>query len=149
MRQRDTKNYSDFGSTFNYKLASRIKLANNLNFRFAGSTGFRAPSIHQIYYNVTSTLYTNGQLREVGTFSNDSKIAEDFGIPKLKQETSKSASVGFTYKIPAANLTFTADGYFTRIDDRIVLTDQFTGALVNALGVNGAQFFANFHRYRN
>lgn len=137
------ENYSDFGSTFNYKLASRIKLANNLNFRFAGSTGFRAPSIHQIYYNVTSTLYTNGQLREVGTFSNDSKIAEDFGIPKLKQETSKSASVGFTYKIPAANLTFTADGYFTRIDDRIVLTDQFTGALVNALGVNGAQFFAN------
>lgn len=137
------ENYSDFGSTFNYKLASRIKLANNLNFRFAGSTGFRAPSIHQIYYNVTSTLYTNGQLREVGTFSNDSKIAEDFGIPKLKQETSKSASVGFTYKIPAANLTFTADGYFTRIDDRIVLTDQFTGSLVNALGVNGAQFFAN------
>lgn len=137
------ENYSDFGSTFNYKLASRVKLDKNFNLRFAGSTGFRAPSIHQIYYNVTSTLYTNGQLMEVGTFSNDSEIAERFGIPKLKQETSKSGSVGFTYKVPAANLTFTADGYFTRIDNRIVLTDQFTGPLVNALGVNGAQFFAN------
>jgi iron complex outermembrane receptor protein len=37
------------------------------------------------------------------------------GIPKLKQETSKSASVGFTYKIPSVNLTFTADGYFTEL----------------------------------
>ena len=114
------ENYSDFGSTFNYKLASRIKVADNFNLRFAGSTGFRAPSIHQIYYNVTSTLFTSGQLLEVGTFSNDSKIANLLGIPKLKQETSKSASVGFTYKIPSANLTITADGYFTRIDDRIL-----------------------------
>lgn len=145
------ENYSDFGSTFNYKLASRIKLDDNLNFRFAGSTGFRAPSIHQIYYNVTSTLFTNGQLLEVGTFSNDSRIANLLGIPSLKQETSKSASVGFTYRIPAANLSFTADGYFTRIDDRIVLTGQFTRAAVSpqaqaafdTAGVNAAQLFAN------
>ncbi len=145
------ENYSDFGSTFNYKLASRIKLDDYLNFRFAGSTGFRAPSIHQIYYNVTSTLFTNGQLLEVGTFSNDSRIANLLGIPSLKQETSKSASVGFTYRIPAANLSFTADGYFTRIDDRIVLTGQFTRAAVSpqaqaafdTAGVNAAQLFAN------
>ncbi len=137
------EDYSDFGSTFNYKLASRIKLADNLNFRFAGSTGFRAPSIHQIYYNTTSTLFVNGTLREVGTFSNDSAVAAEFGIPKLKQETSKSFSTGFTYKIPALNLNVTADAYFIRIDDRIVLTDQFTGGIVTSLGLNGAQFFAN------
>lgn len=150
------EDYSDFGSTFNYKLASRIKLADNFNFRFAGSTGFRAPSIHQIYYNTTSTLFVNGELREVGTFSNDQPIAVGFGIPNLKQETSKSVSTGFTYKIPALNLNVTADAYFIRIDDRIVLTDQFTRfsnasteaqKLVNAefvkAGVNAAQFFAN------
>lgn len=153
------EDYSDFGSTFNYKLASRIKLADNFNFRFAGSTGFRAPSIHQIYYNTTSTLFTNGVLKEVGTFSNDSDFATAFGIPKLKQETSKSLSTGFTYKIPSLNLNITADAYFIRIDDRIVLTDQFnrpTDAQVianpsladiqqrfDAVGVNAAQFFAN------
>lgn len=145
------ENYSDFGSTFNYKLASRIKLDKNLNVRFAGSTGFRAPSIHQIYYNVTSTLFTDGVLKEVGTFSNDSKVANLLGIPSLKQETSKSASVGFTYKIPAANLTFTADGYFTRIDNRIILTGQFARAAVSAAAqeafdvarVNAVQLFAN------
>ncbi len=156
------ENYSDFGSTFNYKLASRIKLSDDLNFRFAGSTGFRAPSIHQIYYNTTSTLFTslpgsNGpQLLEVGTFSNDSTIAKGFGINKLKQETSKSVSAGFTYRIPSLNLNITADTYFIRIDDRIVLTDQFSRfanpatpaqELVNAeftkANVNAAQFFAN------
>lgn len=145
------ENYSDFGSTFNYKLASRIKVAPNFNVRFAGSTGFRAPSIHQIYYNVTSTLFTGGQLLEVGTYSNDSRLAGQLNIPKLKQETSKSASVGFTYKIPSVNLTFTADGYFTKIDNRIILTDQFLRKDVPAeaqiefdkLNVNAAQFFTN------
>jgi iron complex outermembrane receptor protein len=145
------ENYSDFGSTFNYKLASRIKVAPDFNVRFAGSTGFRAPSIHQIYYNVTSTLFTNNQLLEVGTFSNDSQLAGLLDMPKLKQETSKSASVGFTYRIPSASLTFTADGYFTRIDNRIILTDQFLRASVpqkaqeayDQLGINAAQFFTN------
>ncbi|MNK44931.1 Colicin I receptor precursor [compost metagenome] len=159
------EDYSDFGSTFNYKLASRIKLSNDLNFRFAGSTGFRAPSIHQIYYNTTSTLFTTlpggtaPSLVEVGTFSNDSTVARGLGINKLKQETSKSVSTGFTYKIPALNLNITADAYFIRIDDRIVLTDQFsrpTDAQIianpNLQGVrdeldrnnvNAAQFFAN------
>ncbi|EFK36714.1 Enterobactin outer-membrane receptor [Chryseobacterium gleum] len=145
------ENYSDFGSTFNYKLASRIKVAPDFNIRFAGSTGFRAPSIHQIYYNVTSTLFTNNQLLEVGTFSNDSQLAGLLDMPKLKQETSKSASVGFTYRIPSAGLSFTADGYFTRIDNRIILTDQFLRASVpqkaqeayDQLGINAAQFFTN------
>ncbi len=159
------EDYSDFGSTFNYKLASRIKLTDDLNFRFAGSTGFRAPSIHQIYYNTTSTLFTSlpgstgPQLVEVGTFSNDSPVAKGLGINKLKQETSKSISTGFTYKIPALNLNITADAYFIRIDDRIALTDQFarpTDAQILAnpnlqavrdeldkANVNAAQFFAN------
>ncbi|HFK5572118.1 TonB-dependent receptor plug domain-containing protein [Elizabethkingia anophelis] len=153
------ENYSDFGNTVNFKLASRIKLTKDLNFRFAGSTGFRAPSIHQIYYNTTSTLFTNGQLLEVGTFSNDSQIAGLLQIPKLKQETSQSVSAGFTYKIPALNLNITADGYWIKVKNRIVLTGQFarpTGDYnlmtpsqqklwdaFNEAGVNAAQFFAN------
>ncbi|MCL1676417.1 TonB-dependent receptor plug domain-containing protein [Elizabethkingia meningoseptica] len=157
------ENYSDFGNTVNFKLASRVKLNKDLNLRFAGSTGFRAPSIHQIYYNTTSSLYVTvpgnpvGEIQEVGTFSNDSDIARGFGIPKLKQETSQSVSAGFTYKIPSLNLNITADGYWIKVKNRIVLTDlfsKFKGAnltpeqqevnnTMNALGVDGAQFFAN------
>lgn len=145
------ENYSDFGSTFNYKLATRVKVGKNLNLRAAGSTGFRAPSIHQIYYNTTSTTYLNQQLYETGTFSNNSQISKLLGIPKLKQETSKSVSAGFSYKIPAVSLNVTADAYFTRIDDRVILTDQFSRpskagtlqTIFDNAGVTAAQFFAN------
>lgn len=119
------ENYSDFGSTTNFKLATRYKLTNNINIRGAASTGFRAPSLAQIYFNSTSTQFVGGVPFEVGTFSNTSRPAELLGIPKLKQEESRSVSAGFTAKIPSANLTITADGYFVRINDRVVLTDQF------------------------
>jgi len=117
------ENYSDFGSTFNYKIATRYKLTNQINLRAAHSTGFRAPSLQQIYYNATSTQFVGGIAYEVGTFSNDSEIAKNLGIPQLKQEESVSYSAGFTAKIPNANLTFTVDGYYTK--NRVVLTDQF------------------------
>jgi iron complex outermembrane receptor protein len=143
------ENYSDFGNTTNYKLASRYKLTDNINLRGAVSTGFRAPSLHQIYFNSTSTLFTNGIPSEVGTFSNDSQVAKLLGIPQLKQEESKSASVGFTAKIPEARLTLTADAYIVRINDRVVLTDQFVAntpelvTLFNQAGATKAGFFAN------
>jgi iron complex outermembrane receptor protein len=52
------ENYSDFGGTTNYKLATRYKLTDNINLRGAISTGFRAPSLHQIYFN--STQFVQG-----------------------------------------------------------------------------------------
>lgn len=119
------EHYSDFGSTTNFKLATRYKLTDNMNIRGAASTGFRAPSLAQIYFNSTSTQFIAGVPFEVGTFSNASQPATLLGIPQLKQEESRSISAGFTAKIPAANLTITADGYFIRINDRVVLTDQF------------------------
>ncbi|MBE0391266.1 TonB-dependent receptor [Flavobacterium sp. PL002] len=120
------ENYSDFGGTTNYKLATRYKLTDNINLRGAVSTGFRAPSLHQIYFNSTATQFVGGVPFEVGTFSNDSPAAKLLGIPQLKQEESQSASIGFTAKIPEAKLTITADAYFVKINDRVVLTDQFS-----------------------
>jgi iron complex outermembrane receptor protein len=142
------ENYSDFGNTTNFKVASRYKLTDNINLRGALSTGFRAPSLHQIYFNSTATQFVGGVPFEVGTFSNDSPVAKALGIPTLKQEESKSASIGFTAKIPAANITLTADAYIVKIDDRVVLTDQFTSNAVtkpyfDAAGATAATFFAN------
>lgn len=145
------ENYSDFGSTINFKVSSRFKLTNNINLRGAASTGFRAPSLHQLYFNSTSTIFDNaGNPQEVGTFSNDSRAAELLGIPQLKEETSKSVSVGFTARIPDANMSLTVDGYFVAIDDRVVYTGQFSGASGSELGnllsqanATAASFFAN------
>ena len=142
------ENYSDFGNTTNFKIASRYKLTDNINLRGAVSTGFRAPSLHQIYFNSTATQFVGGVPFEVGTFSNESPVAKALGIPTLKQEESKSASIGFTAKIPVANITLTADAYVVKIKDRVVLTDQFTSNAItkpyfDAAGATAATFFAN------
>ncbi|MCT2408953.1 TonB-dependent receptor [Chryseobacterium antibioticum] len=152
------ENYSDFGSTFNYKIATRYKLTDQINIRAAHSTGFRAPSLQQIYFNATATQFIGGTAFEVGTFSNDSKVARLLDIPQLKQEESTSYSVGFTAKIPQANLTFTVDGYYIKIKNRVVLTDQFLRPagtypegspekdlqnLFDQANANAATFFAN------
>lgn len=120
------ENFSDFGSTTNFKLATRYKLTNTFNIRGAASTGFRAPSLAQIYFNSTSTQFVGGVPFEVGTFSNASQPAKLLGIPQLKQENSRSISAGFTATLPNAGLTITADGYFIAINDRVTLTDQFS-----------------------
>ncbi|PWN62543.1 TonB-dependent receptor plug domain-containing protein [Chryseobacterium viscerum] len=120
------ENYSDFGSTFNYKIATRYKITETFNFRAAHSTGFRAPSLQQMYFNSTSTQFVGGVPFEVGTFSNDSNAAKILGIPQLNQEESKSFSAGFTAKFPDAKLSVTLDGYYTRVNNRVVLTDQFS-----------------------
>ena len=152
------ENYSDFGSTLNYKFATLYKISANFNLRGAVATGFRAPSLHQIYFNNTSTQFSGGVAVQVGTFNNDSQAASLIGIPKLKQEESQSGSIGFTAKIPAAKITITADAYSVYIKDRVVLTDQFarpTGtqtagspgaqlqSIFDAAGATAAQFFAN------
>ena len=146
------ENYSDFGSTINFKLASRYKLTDNVNIRGALNTGFRAPSLHQINFNSTSTIFDqNGDPQEVGTFSNDSRAAQLLGIPKLKEETSKSVSMGVTLKLPESRVTVAIDGYFVRIDDRVVYTGQFEGPgtgteldrLLAQANASAASFFAN------
>ena len=146
------EDYSDFGSTLNGKIATRIKAGENTNLRAAFNTGFRAPSLHQLNFNSTSTIFDNlGNPQEVGTFSNDSKAAKLLGIPQLKQETSTSVSFGATTKIPDANLTLTADIYWVGINDRVVYTGQFKGPgtgteldkLLSQANASAASFFAN------
>lgn len=146
------ENYSDFGSTLNFKLATRYKVTDNLNIRGAVNTGFRAPSLHQINFNSTSTIFDNfGNPQEVGTFANNSRAANLLGIPQLKQETSSSVSLGLTANIPDANLSVTVDGYFVMINDRVVYTGQFQGPgtgteldnLLRQANATAASFFAN------
>jgi iron complex outermembrane receptor protein len=146
------ENYSDFGSTINFKLAGLFKLSDNFNLRAAGNTGFRAPSLHQLNFNSTSTIFDqNGNPQEVGTFANDSRAAQLLGIPQLKEEKSKSLSAGFTAKFPELRLNLTLDAYFVAIDDRVVYTGQFSGPgtgteldnLLSQANATAASFFAN------
>ena len=134
------ENYSDFGQTFNYKLASRFEITKGLALRGSVSSGFRAPSLAQIYYNLRFTNFVGGNAEEVLLAPNNSPVTRAFGIDQLKQETATNASLGFTFS--SGGFTATVDGYYITVDDRIVLTDYFDAS---ALGINvvSAQFFAN------
>jgi iron complex outermembrane recepter protein len=142
------ENYSDFGATSNYKLASRYKLTDNLAIRGSLSTGFRAPSQQQKYFNNTSTQFINGVPFEIGTFTNNSRVAKLLGIPNLKQETSRNYSLGITTR-PIIGMEVSVDAYQIDIKDRIVLTGQFSAStgevadLLRLANASRAAFFSN------
>ena len=134
------ENYSDFGSTVNGKLASRLKLSDHINMRGSISTGFRAPSLAQIYYNLRFTNFNASGATEVLLAPNDSPVTRAFGIEKLNEEKAINGSLGFTGTF--GDFTATVDGYYIKVKDRIVLTGYFDASALN-LGVSEAQFFAN------
>ena len=134
------ENYSDFGSTLNGKLAARLKATDNINLRGSLSTGFRAPSLAQVYYNLRFTNFSSGGATEVILSSNDSPVTQAFGINKLNEEKAVNGSLGVTASFGA--FTATVDGYFINVKDRIVLTGYFDASALN-LGVSAAQFFTN------
>lgn len=142
------ENYTDFGNTLNWKLSSRLKLNDVVTLRATASTGFRAPSLPQINFNSTVTNFINGNPVEVLIARNNSEVTKALGIPPLKQELSKNASLGFTVR-PNNTFSLTVDGYWVQIKDRIVLTGQFTdedeqiGQLLKNVNVAKAQFFTN------
>ena len=142
------ENYSDFGATTNYKMASRYKLTDKIAIRGAVSTGFRAPSQQQKYFNNTSTQFINGVPFEIGTFSNSSRVAKLLGIPTLKQEISTNYSLGITTR-PIIGMEISIDAYQIDIKDRIVLTGQFSAStgevadLLKSANASRAAFFSN------
>jgi iron complex outermembrane receptor protein len=134
------EDYSDFGSTWNGKFSGRVKIGNHFNVRGSLSTGFRAPSLAQIYYNLRFTNFNASGATEVLLSSNNSAVTKGFGIDKLNEEKAINASLGFTMSL--GDFTATIDGYFINVRDRIVLTGYFDATPLN-LGVEEAQFFTN------
>lgn len=134
------ENYSDFGNTFNYKLASRFKVSDNLSLRGSISSGFRAPSLAQLHYNLKFTNIVRGESLVSLLSANNSTVTKAFGIKQLKEETALNTSLGFTYSI--GGFTATIDAYSIEVNDRIILTDNFDASSLN-LGADVAQFFAN------
>jgi len=141
--------FSDFGSTTDGKLAAAYKLGGDVLLRASASTGFRAPSLQQVYFSSTFTDFVNGQPLDVVLAPNGGAVANAAGIPKLKEEKSKSVTLGATWT-PSQSTSVTADLYRIDIDDRIVLSGRFDaenypalGATLQTLGVGQAQFFVN------
>lgn len=133
------ENFSDFGGTINGKLAARLKASDHINIRGSVSTGFRAPSLAQIYYNLRFTNFIGGVASDQLLSPNNSPVTASFGIGPLTEEKAFNAALGFTASFGEFNAT--VDGYYINVKDRIVLTGNF--ASTDIPGVDSAQFFTN------
>jgi iron complex outermembrane receptor protein len=143
------EHYSDFGSTTTGKLAAAFKATDDVLLRASASTGFRAPSLQQVYFSSTFTDFVAGVPTDVVLAPNGGKVANAAGIPKLHEEKSKSYTLGTTWT-PTKNISVTADLYRIQIDNRIVLSGRFDADNypdlakdLQTLGVGEAQFFVN------
>lgn len=145
------ENYSDFGGAFVWKASTRYKIADDkIVIRASASTGFRAPTLHQIYAQSTQAAFVDGTIQLSGLFNNKSVQAKALGIPSLKAEKSDNFTVGLGLK-PSNNLSITLDYYTINISDRIVYSSSIRsrsatstlGQILSKAGVRTIQFFIN------
>jgi iron complex outermembrane recepter protein len=119
-----TESYSDFGSKNVWKIASRYKLADDkVVLRGSVSTGFRAPSLHQIYAQSVQASFAGGTIQLSGLFNNRSAQARALGIPNLKPELATNITFGVGLNL-TNNLSVTLDYYSINVKDRIVYSSS-------------------------
>lgn len=133
------EDYSDFGEAFVWKLSTRYKfLEDKLTLRGSISTGFRAPTLHQIYTQKAQYSFVPGSGIQVGGLINNvSPQAKLLEIPKLDAEKSTNITVGIGTSINK-NINFTVDYYNIEVEDRIILSTEIgkteTDAVGNSIG---------------
>jgi iron complex outermembrane recepter protein len=146
------ENYSDFGNAFVWKASTRYKLNDDrVTLRASASTGFRAPTLHQLNLQTTQASFVDGVIKETGIFRNGSAQIKQLGVPTLTPEKSFNFTAGVGLK-PTSNISLTIDYYNITVNDRILLSSVIrpTGDVNNPLDkilttndVAGIQFFTN------
>ena len=148
--------YSDFGSTTSAKGSARYAFTDALSLRGTVSSGFRAPSLAQQYYTITTTNFmvdkdTNVNTAiETGTFAVNTPQARALGAQDLKPEKARNYSLGLQFQ-PSRNFTTTVDAYRIDIDNRILFSANLNlekNALQAQLAAQGtpvgaARYFTN------
>jgi iron complex outermembrane receptor protein len=122
------ENYSDFGNAFVYKVSSRYKFAEDkITLRASYSTGFRAPTLHQIFTQKAQYSFVPGQGIQVGGLVNNvSREARLLGLPQLDAEKSTNFTFGIGLR-PSSDLSITIDYYNIKVEDRVILSTEIGG----------------------
>lgn len=123
--------FSDFGNTVNPEVKFTYQPIEQIKFRGNASTGFRAPSLYNIYQPNQQTntagqyddpvLCKGGVLQPGGNQGRDCAAQQQLligGSNNLKPEKSNSASFGFVVE-PIKAVTASADFFWTNIHDTI------------------------------
>ena len=147
------EDYSDFGNNTSWKLSGRYDLTDRVAVRGAVNTGFRAPSVQQLYFTNISTLFVDRgdglEPEQSGTFNNISPVTQALGIGNLQPEESESVSLGMVWN-GYDGLAITIDAFQIEIEDRIILSGDVapadSSAVADALAgtsAENARFFLN------
>ena len=125
--------YSDFGSTVNPKVSFRFQPSTAMLFRGSASTGFRAPSLYDLYapqtYGNSANSWddpkagcdVNGNPTVAGfapTACGQQFMMLNGGNPKLKPEKSKNFTLGAVFE-PVKDLTLGLDFWWIKLTDSI------------------------------
>jgi iron complex outermembrane receptor protein len=145
--------YSDFGDTTSAKASGRYAFTDAVSLRATASSGFRAPSLAQQFYTITTTNFsvingTNTAI-ETGTFAVGSPAAQALGAQALNAEKARNLSLGLQLQ-PSRNFNTTVDAYRVDIDNRILFSANLIlpDALKQTLAAQGypvgaARYFTN------
>ncbi len=147
------EDYSDFGSAFVWKVSSRYKTPDNkFTVRGSASTGFKAPTLHQIYTQKAQYSFVPGQGIQVGGLVNNvSREARLLGLPSLAPEKSLNLTFGVGLR-PISGLSLTLDYYNIAVQDRIILSTEIGGtpegdtpldAILEENNLSDLSFFVN------
>ncbi|MGZ5033492.1 MAG: TonB-dependent receptor plug domain-containing protein [Usitatibacter sp.] len=142
--------YQSVGNTTNPKVSFRWTPSQEVLLRASYGSGFRAPSLTDLYNPQGTSVTANGTrdpLRcPVVATGNPSDCNNQFptttgGNPDLKPEKSRSGTLGFVFE-PTKQLSIGADAFWISLRDQIVLGGlNFATILLNA---DNATRFSNF-----
>ncbi|WP_404339638.1 TonB-dependent receptor plug domain-containing protein [Pseudoalteromonas mariniglutinosa] len=123
--------YSDFGSTTDFRLATRYTVTDTINLRGSVGTSFRAPALPQSFFQRSEISFAGGVPTSTLIASPNDEIAPFIGAEPLTPEEATNVSVGLTYS--KDSLSFSIDAYRIDLDDRIVLSSQFSSPALTAV----------------
>ena len=146
-----------FGGTTDLKTSILYRLTDGFGVRGAVGTGFRAPTVGQQNVRKTSTILTDGRLREDATIPPTCPEAVLLGGQPLGPEESLTVTGGLVAGV--GPLTLTADYFAIDLRDRLALSKPqgFSEADRAAVGASGClpagqvervRYFGNFTRTR-
>ena len=136
------EDFSDFGTTTNYKVSGRYSLGNLATFRGGYSTGFRAPTPGQSNYSGVTTSFdgvTGMQVNE-GTLKPTHPLCVALGGAALEPETATNLSAGFTTSM-VSGLNLSVDYYQIDLKAKIIKS--------RSLPVEGSTEFSELAFYTN
>ncbi len=129
--------YSDFGTTFNPKVSAKYTISENQLVRASVGTGFKAPTLSQLY-GASSEGYITFIDRRLCASNPAACTADQFlvkggGNRDLKEEKAFTASLG-TVMQPSGSLSLSLDGWYTKVSNLVGIDfEELTQAELNGV----------------